>query len=55
MKYIKKKDFDSFPLRPKCLTELDLSKLELISDIALSRIIECSAFTLKTFKVSIKN
>jgi hypothetical protein len=55
MKYIKKKDFDNFTLRTKCLHELDLSKLELISDTALTRIIECSALTLKTFKVSVKN
>lgn len=50
--HIKKTEFDKFQFRPKRLLTLDLSKLENISETALSRIIDAAAKTLTTFSVN---
>jgi hypothetical protein len=51
---IKKSEFEKFPFRPKKLLHLDLTKMELIGETALARMIDAARETLKTFKISYK-
>ena len=44
---IKKSEFEKFPFRPKRLMCLDLTKLDLIGETALARIIDAAKDTLQ--------
>lgn len=47
--------FDSFKYSPKCLQVLDVKKLEIVSETAMTRMLMASGKTLKTFKMSYRN
>lgn len=55
LKFIKKTSFEDSSLRFKTLRELDLSKLELISELAMTKIFMSASETLKTFRVTVRN
>jgi hypothetical protein len=43
---IKKTEFEKFPFRPKKLLSLDLTKLDIIGETALARMIDAAKETL---------
>ena len=55
IKHIKKRDLEHNLFRPTCLVTVDLRKLDLVSEIAMQRIIDHSRHTLQSFSVSSKN
>lgn len=55
IKFLKKREFEEIKFRPKMLRILDLRKFDVISETALTRMLDHSHKTLTTFKVSYKN
>ena len=55
IKHIKKREFEQCTFRPACLVTVDLRKFDLISEIAMQRIIDHSRRTLQSFSVSSRN
>ena len=54
LKFIKKKEFDSVQLRLRQLVCLDFTGFNLVGETAMARLLDTSARTLKSFKVSYK-